>query len=219
MNPTQCLYRYSTLIDSINRMNSLANQMNLIYRNPFETTLRNAQFINNISTTALTSFKGTTIQNNIIANSYNRIGKVGVPNHPNVPGTFLKPSAIEFFSTLPVLPELDWILEEPEEVQEKPLDVITEYQIKEYLQLFIHHLELFHEDIGQEILTLQIDIEYTIKYTLTLKNVLSFLKYIYTVVYFLALILNSYIPVLKILEQYLNGMIMVLERISKEEHK
>ena len=63
MNPTQSLYRYSTLIDSINRMNSLANRMDLMYRNPFETTLRNAQFIKNIPGTALTSFKGTDIQN------------------------------------------------------------------------------------------------------------------------------------------------------------
>lgn len=135
MNPTQSLYRYSTLIDSTNRMNSLASRMDLMYRNPFETTLHNAQFIKNVPGTALTSFKGVDIPFNMVANSYANIGKINPPNHLNIPSDFFKLSEVKFLPTLPVLPNLDWILEEPEEVQEQPLDVITEYQIKSNLPI------------------------------------------------------------------------------------
>lgn len=44
-------------------MNSLANQMNLIYRNPFETTLSNAKFTTDISKIGITLSKAATIQN------------------------------------------------------------------------------------------------------------------------------------------------------------
>lgn len=195
MNPTQSLYRYGR---------------------PFETSVCNPKFIKNILGTALTSFKGVDTPFNIVANSYANIGKINLPSHLNIPGTFLKPPEIKFLSTLPVLPNLDWILEEPEEVQEQPLDVITEYQIKEYLQLFIDRLELFHESVMLGFQTLQFSIQYAIKQTLTLKKLIFLLKYAYLTVYFLS-ILNPQLPVLKTLEQYLNGIIMTLEQVSKKE--
>lgn len=114
MNPTQSLYRYGR---------------------PFEISVCNPKFIKNISGTALTSFKGVDTPFNIAANSYDNIGKINLPNHLNIPGEFFKLSEVKFLPTLPVLPNLDWILEEPEEVQEQPLDVITEYQIKSNLPI------------------------------------------------------------------------------------
>lgn len=91
MNPTQCLYRYSTLIDSINRMNSLANQMNLIYRNPFETTLSNAKFTTDISKISITSSKAATIQNLVPQTILNPTQQLE---------SFIKPDYSQLFSTI-----------------------------------------------------------------------------------------------------------------------
>lgn len=155
MNPTQSLYRYSTLMDSINRMNSLATQMDLMSRSCFENAMCSIQFTNNISGTALASFKGVHIQ------ALNTIPT----------GEWLKSLTFPHF---PVLPNLDWILEEPEDIQEQPLDVITEYQIKTTLQQCNDRLSAFPEDFKQQLWLLEIDLKYGLTHTLTLKNVYIF---------------------------------------------
>lgn len=72
-------------------MNSLANQMNLIYRNPFEATLSNAKFTTDISKISITSSKAATIQNLM-------------PKNILIPAqqleSFIKPDYSQLFSTI-----------------------------------------------------------------------------------------------------------------------
>ena len=72
-------------------MNSLANQMNLIYRNPFETTLSNAKFTTDISKISITSSKAATIQNLVPQTILNPTQKLA---------SFIKPDYSQNFSTI-----------------------------------------------------------------------------------------------------------------------
>ena len=72
-------------------MNSLANQMNLIYRNPFETTLSNAKFTTDISKIGITSSKAATIQNLVPQTILNPTQQLS---------SFIKPDYSQNFSTI-----------------------------------------------------------------------------------------------------------------------